>query len=177
MRMQNAGRYGARGLATAAAMSLFALLGATPAMAQVAAPEGCPPDPTYSYSGVSSHNVGMVPPASAPGGHTLSIAITAGTSVTGTVGGSVSGDVNAIVAGAKAQVSASIALTLSASVTYSDSWKVPSSWRLGYLHAGAQRKQMTWKYGHYKANCAWHTDRSGTAKLPYHIPAFWSTKG
>jgi hypothetical protein len=177
MRMQNAGRYGARGLATAAAMSLFALLGATPAMAQVAAPEGCPPDPTYSYSGVSSHNVGMVPPASAPGGHTLSIAITAGTSVTGTVGGQVEGSVNAIVAGAKAQVNSSIALKLEASVTYKDTWTVPSSWRLGYLHAGAHRDEMTWKYGHYKANCAWHTDRSGTAKLPYHIPAFWSTKG
>ncbi|WP_405619422.1 hypothetical protein [Streptomyces sp. NBC_00076] len=170
-------RYAVRGLAGAGVTSLFALLGATPAMAQVAAPQGCPPDPTYSYSNVSTHHVGMVPPASAPGGHTLSIAITAGTSVTGTVGGSVSGDVHAIVAGAKAQVNASIALTLSASVTYTDSWKVPSSWRIGYLHAGAQRKEMTWKYGHYKANCAWRTDRSGTAKLPYHIPAFWSTKG
>ncbi|WP_405879731.1 hypothetical protein OG762_14480 [Streptomyces sp. NBC_01136] len=177
MHTQNARRYGARTLAAAAGMSLFALLGVTPAMAQAAVPQSCPPDPGYAYSGVSSHNVGMVPPASAPGGHTLSIAITAGTSVTGTVGGSVSGDVHAIVAGAKAQVNASIALTLSASVTYTDSWKVPASWRLGYLHAGAHRDQMTWKYGHYLANCSWHTDRSGTAKLPYHIPSFWSTKG
>lgn len=139
-------------------------------------PMGCPYDYDYVYSNVSSHNVDMVPPASAPGGHTLSISLTAGLTVTGTVGGSVSGDVNLIVAGAKADVNASIALSIAASVIYTDTWTVPSTWTKGYLHAGAAKDKMNWAYGTEGGTCKWRVLRSVTADLPYQDPAFWHTQ-
>lgn len=140
-------------------------------------PDGCSPDAGYSYNSVRSYLYDMVPYSQGPGGHTLSIQITAGVSVTGTVGGQVSGDVNAIVAKAKVDVNASIALQLTASVTYGDSWTVPSTWRWGYLHAGANRDTMNWEYGYYNGACQYIVSRRGTANLPYHIPAFWSNGG
>jgi hypothetical protein len=141
-----------------------------------AVPNTCQPDYTYVYGSVYSNNVDMVPPASAPSGHTLSIQISAGLSITGTVEGQVSGDLSAIVVGAQASVSASISYTLSASVTYGDSWTVPRSVSVGYLHAGAAHDHMIWRFGHTSGNCqTWIVDRSGTANLPYRIPAFWST--
>lgn len=114
----------------------------------------------------------MVPSSRGQGGHTLSIQIQAGTSITGTVGGSVGGDFNAIVADARADVNASISGTLSASITYGDSWTVPSSWSWGSLHAGASHDSMNWEYGYYEPTCNYHKIRDGPANLPYHLPTF-----
>lgn len=162
--------------------TLLALVAVGTSSAQAATPSAVHPDncgteSSYEYSAVKSQHVGMVPPSSAPGGHTLGITLTAGTSITGTISGSVQGEQSIIVAGAKETLGLSFALSMTASVSYSDSWKVPSSWRKGYLHAGADRDTMNWQYGHYGANCKWVVTRHGVAKLPYHLPAFWSTKG
>ncbi|MEU2778452.1 hypothetical protein ABZ646_37640 [Streptomyces sp. NPDC007162] len=140
-------------------------------------PNNCGTESSYEFSSPKSARIGMVPPSSAPGGHTLSITLTAGTSVTGTITGSLQTEESAIVASAKQTVGVSFALTMTASVSYGDTWKVPASWRKGYLHAGADRDTMNWNYGHYGAGCKWVIVRKGVAKLPYHIPAFWSTKG
>jgi hypothetical protein len=136
-------------------------------------PNGCPPDPGYTFGDVHEQLADMVPAAMAQGGQTVTIAITAGASITGTVGGNVSGDVSAIVASAKVQVNADIALQLSASVSYSSSWTVPSNVQWGALHAGAQMKSMNWYFGSYNGACKYTIWRSGNARLAYHIPAFW----
>ena len=136
---------------------------------------GGAPEYTYAFSHKSVYDYNMVPASSAPPGHTLSIQLTAGLSVTATIGGEVSGEASAIVAGLKASVNASVAMTLTASVTYGDSWKVPAGVTRGYLHAGAERQKADWVYERLTPACAWQTVRSGTANVPFHIPAFWST--
>ncbi|WP_405950740.1 hypothetical protein OG588_35025 [Streptomyces prunicolor] len=163
-----------------AAMLALVAVGTTTAQAATSTtnrPNNCGTGSVYDFGTPKSARIGMVPPSSAPGGHTLGITLTAGTSITGTISGTVSGEEGIIVAKAKESVTASIALTMTASVSYSDSWKVPASWRKGYLHAGADRDTVNWSYGHYGANCKWVVTRHGVAKLPYHIPAFWSSKG
>lgn len=168
-----------RSILAASSLSGALLAGGTPALAATGSPQVpqiCPADPGYSYTGVSSYRYNMVPPSSAPGGHTLSIAISRGLTVTGTVGGQVEGDIGAIVAGAKASVNASISRSKTASVTYTDTWTVPKGWAIGFLHAGAQRDRMHWTYGHYSGACVWIVVRRGTANLPWHIPHFWSTR-
>jgi hypothetical protein len=141
---------------------------------------GCAADRGYYYSAVKSNYLDLVKAPQAPPGHTLSITLTAGLTATGTVGGQVSGDVSAIIAGAQASVNASIALSLSVSVTVGDSFKIPSTVggkavKVGYLHAGAERDSMNWAYGQYTPTCTFSTIRSGTANLPWYVPAFWAT--
>jgi hypothetical protein len=137
----------------------------------------CAPDAGYSVSNAVHNYKDLVPYASAPGGHTLSITITAGASVSATFSGSVEGGASAIIASAKAQWGLSFALTLTASVAYSDSWTVPSTWSSGQLHAGADRKSFKWTYGSFNGACQWIVSRSGTSNAPYHLPAFWSVRG
>ncbi|MDF2271757.1 hypothetical protein P2Q00_40980 [Streptomyces coacervatus] len=170
----------ARTMTVGAAMLALVAVGTTSAQAATSVtthPTNCGTGSVYEVSNIHSDRIGMIPPSSAPGGHTLGITLTAGTSVTGTITGSVSAEEGVIFAKAKASVSVSIAVSMSASVSYSDTWKVPSSWREGYLHAGADRKVMNWDVGHYGANCKWVISRKGVAKFPYHIPAFWNTRG
>jgi hypothetical protein len=140
-------------------------------------PQMCPGNNMYEYHNAGSTNMDMVPYASAPGGHTLSITLTAGASVTGTIGGQVEGDANIIFAGAKASVNASISVSLSASVAYGDSWTVPSNWSTGELHAGASAQNFTWQYVHENGNCSTTVERSGSGREPYHLPAFWDSQG
>lgn len=149
------------------------LIGGGVSAAQAATPDGCLPDPGYQYSNVVHNYIQMVPKNYGSGGTTVGISITAGASVTGTVGGSVSGDVSAIVAGAAASVNGSISYSMSASTTYSGSYTIPSSVSTGWIAAGANSDSMTWKHGSYNPSCSWVVDRSGTAKLPYHIPYFY----
>jgi hypothetical protein len=152
-------------------LSLPALAGTS--STSLAHPEGCAPDRGYNYVAVTNHYVDIVPPATESPGTPLTISLTAGLGVTGTVGGQVSGDVNAIVAGAQASVSASISPTWTASVTYgAGPWTVPTGVHSGALHAGVQRKEMTWQSGSYNLGCRWIVSRSGAAKLPWQAPAF-----
>jgi len=173
----NPGRLAASLVAATSLICLGALpASAAPVDARLAHPDGCPPDGSYAYSGVTNQYVDIVPPASGSPGTPLTINLTAGLGITGTVGGQVSGDVNAIVAGAQASVNASLSLSWTASVTYSGGpWTVPNGVHVGYLHAGGQRESMTWQYGSYTGACRWVVSRSGTARLPWQAPAFWHT--
>ena len=138
--------------------------------------KACPPDYGYSFSGARSRTVDMVLPSSGGPGIPLTIALTAGLSVSGTVGGQVSGDVNLIVAGAQAQVNASLTTSLTAQVTYTGGpWTVPRNVHIGYLHAGADKESMVWKYGHYAPTCAYVLNRTGSLDEPWHLPHFWAT--
>lgn len=162
----------------AAAATAIAVCAAPVANAAVQPqPLMCPGNNMYQYSNTGTTNMDMVPYASAPGGHTLSITITAGASITGTIGGQVEGDANAIFVGAKASVNASISVSLSASVSYGDSWTVPSSWSSGELHAGATAQNFKWAYVHENGNCSTTVLRSGSGREPYHLPSFWDTRG
>jgi len=138
--------------------------------------KACPPDYGYSYSGAKSRTVDMVLPASGGPRIPLTIALTAGLTVSGTVGGQVSGDVSLILAGAQAQVNAALTTSLTAQVTYTGGpWTVPSNVHIGYLHAGADKESMVWKYGHYAATCAYVLNRTGSLDEPWHLPHFWAT--
>jgi len=135
-----------------------------------------PPDYGYSYSRAGSHTVDMVLPSSGGPGIPLTIALTAGLTVSGTVGGQVSGDMNLILAGAQAQVNASLTTSLTAQVTYTGGpWTVPRNVHIGYLHAGADKESMVWKYGHYAPTCAYVLNRTGSLDEPWHLPHFWAT--
>ncbi len=151
---------------------------AVAASAAVSAPAlaGCAPDAAYSVTNAVYNHKDMVSYSSAPGGHTLSITITAGLSVTATFSGALQTEESIIIASAKETWGLSFALTLSASIAYSDSWTVPSTWAHGQLHAGADRKSFHWSYGHFAPTCSWVVVRSGTSIAPYHVPAFWSVK-
>ncbi|MFJ9120836.1 hypothetical protein ACIRJO_35575 [Streptomyces sp. NPDC102394] len=179
MRDQTLTHY-ARTTTVGAALLALVAVGTTSAQAATSMPvhpNNCGTETAYQFGTPKSEHIGMVPPSSAPGGHTLGITLTAGSSITGTISGSATAEESVIVAKAKETLGVSVALSLTASVSYSDTWKVPSSWRKGYLHAGADRDTVSWNYGHYGSGCKWVIVRKGVAKLPYHIPAFWSTKG
>jgi hypothetical protein len=139
-----------------------------------AAPLGCAPDADYSWSRTSSNKADMVPYATAPGGHTLSITITVGASISASIGGQLETDESVLIASAKESINAQISATLTASVSYSDSWKVPDDASYGELHAGANQYFSHWSYGHYTPACTWVVTSSGNANMPWHIPAFWS---
>jgi len=145
-----------------------------PASPASASALGCPPDYDYSWSSTSSNKVDMVPYATAPGGHTLSITLTAGASVSISIGGSLETTQSVLVLSAQESINANITGTLTASVSYSDSWTVPSGASYGELHVGANRYNSHWSYGHYTPACNWLITSSGTANMPWHLPAFWS---
>lgn len=138
---------------------------------------GCAPDAGYSTYGLAYHDVDMVSYSSAPGGHTLSIAISKGTTTTATISGSATAEEGIIIASAKETFGISLAKSWTASVTYTDSWKVPSSWSRGQLHAGSEHATYHWQYGQYNGACKWIVARSGTMSTPHHEPAFWDVKG
>lgn len=161
-------------LAAAVLALALALLDTGSAQAATAAPRGCAPDPDFSYTNVSYSHIQGPPYTQGGPGHHLSIALSAGMTVTATATGTVSIGLSAIVAGAKADVSASLAVSFTASVTYTDSWTVPSNVTQGFLAAGASSRVMRWSHGRYNGACAWIVDGSGTLNAPYHLPAFWS---
>ena len=136
-------------------------------------PDGCPPDPGYSFSAVKHRYKDMVSSVEGTRDETIGIALTQGKTVTGTVTGTVSTEEGVIFASAKESVSASLAKAITTSVTYSATWKVTTS--VGYLHAGADEKSMHWEYGSYNGGCKWIVSRQGTATFPYHVPSFWHT--
>lgn len=134
---------------------------------------GCAPRDVYSVSNAVHNYKDLVPYVSAPGGHTLSITISAGASVSATFSGALEVDESAIIASAKQTFGVAFSMTLSAGISYADQWKVPSTWKSGQLHAGADRKSFKWKYETLEPTCTWYVYRSGTSNSPYHIPAFW----
>lgn len=140
----------------------------------IATTDSCPPDYAYTWSSTSSNKIDLVPYSTAPGGHTLSITLTAGASISIQIGGSLETSQSILIASAKESINASITGTLTASVSYGDSWTVPSNASYGELHAGANRYYSHWSYGHYSPSCTWVVTSTGTANMPWHLPAFWS---
>ena len=161
-------------LLVAAFLAVSSLLGAPAALASQRQPLGCPADPAFSFSGVRASHIAGVLYSQGPPGHTLTIQLTAGISVTASYTGTVSGGASILVASAQTQVSASLALSLSASVTYGDSWTVPLGVQQGYLDAGASSDYMSWTKGSYSGGCVWVVSARGTLNSPWHLPAFWS---
>ena len=164
-----------RSTALVAAVVAVVSLGLAPAAsASTARPNACPADPAFSFSGVRSSHIAAVPYSQGPGGHLLSIQLSAGISATATFTGTVAGGASILVASADTQVSASLAVSVTANVTYGDSWTVPAGVSQGYLDAGASSDYMNWSKGSYNGACAWVVSASGTLNSPYHLPAFWS---
>lgn len=145
------------------------------AFAATVHPDGCPADPGYSFSAVTHTYHDMVSSVEGTRDTTIGIALLRGRTVTGTVTGTVTTEESAIFASAKESVSLSLAKAITTSVTYSGTWKVPHSTKVGYLHAGADEKHMKWTYGSYNGACKYHVSRHGTATFPYHVPTFWHT--
>ncbi|BBH16317.1 hypothetical protein Back2_06040 [Nocardioides baekrokdamisoli] len=138
---------------------------------------GCAPEESYGTANGSHNYKDLVPYVSAPGGHTLSITISAGISVSATVSGDISFDESAILFSAHQSLGVSVSASLSAGITYGDSWTVPATWTRGQLHAGADRESFTWQYLELQPTCKERVVGSGTANAPYHIPAFWDVRG
>lgn len=163
--------------AVVGASAALAFLGTTQltgtAFAAPAHPNGCPPDPSYSFSGVHHKYKDMVSSVEGTKDETIGISIQKGVTVTKTISGSLTTEEGVIFANAKEQVGGSIAKAITTQVTYSSTWKVTS--RVGYLHAGADEKSMHWEHGSYNGACKWIVGRQGTATFPTHVPAFWHT--
>ena len=136
-------------------------------------PYACPADTGYDYSAVVATNLDWLRLYGGPG-VTLTIQFAAGSTVTGTVGGQVKGDISLIVAGAELSVNASVALAKTVTATVGGAWTVPATQTgQGWFAAGATGYSMKWTYGRYSGTCQWVVLRSGTAKLPAHVPAFY----
>ncbi len=161
-------------LLAAIVAALALVLGVTAAGPAAAAPARCLPEDSYTYRNVKASHVTVVPYVQAGPGHTLSIQLSAGTTITAGLTGTATGGLSAVVAGAQASVSASLSVSMTATVTYGDTWTVPASAHQGYLDVGASSDSMTWKHGHYAASCSWVIDSTGTLNSPWHLPAFWS---
>ena len=156
-------------------MATALLIGpAAPAGASVKHLGAYPADAAFTYTKVTSSHLAGVPYSQGPAGHTLSIQLAAGVTVTATAQITGGFSLSAVVAGAQAQVSSALAIALSASVTYADAWTVPSGAHQGYLDAGAASDAMLWSHGQYNGACVWTVNGSGTLNSPYHLPAFWS---
>lgn len=147
--------------------------GAAGAASRTVHPDGCPPDPGYSFSAVHHQYKDMVSGVESQKDETIGITITKGITVTKTITGTVTAEEGIIFAKAKESVSGSLAKAITAQVAYSATWKVDRP--IGYLHAGADAKSMHWEYGSYNGGCKWIVSRQGTAVFPYHVPTFWHT--
>jgi hypothetical protein len=140
---------------------------------------GCPVEYYYKYTNVTNSfrpAAGVNPVWGGPG-VVIGITMSQGKTITGTVGGSVSTEVSAIVAGAKVDVNGSISLSKTTTVIYSGSKVINATWKNGgFLHVGGVSKAMTWAYANTTPTCGERIVRTGTANLPYAVPAFWVTQ-
>jgi len=136
----------------------------------------CPPDQGYSFGTATHIYTDTTSSVEGTTNETLSITLTKGAQLATTVGGSITTTEGVFIASAQEQVSTSIQQTVTEDVTKGAQWTVPSTWSVGYLHAGGDRYSTPWTYGSYNGSCQWIVQRSGTGKLAYHEPAFWHNK-
>lgn len=165
--------------AVSAALSCAALTAvgvAAPASAAEARPAGCPPDPGYSFTSPAHNFTDMVSSAEGGSGVHLSITLTSGRTVSTTLTGTLETSESLFIESASLSLSLAVESSITTSVSYGGDWTVPSTWSVGYLHAGADRESVNWTYGSYNGACTWIVARSGTANMPYHVPAFWHNK-
>ncbi|MFS4092384.1 hypothetical protein [Streptomyces sp. AF1A] len=130
-------------------------------------PDGCPPDPGFSFSKVKSTFVGdKSKTVYGASGVTLSVSVAKGHTWTGTVTYSAKLSESMLIASAEESISGSISYAKTTTVTLGGSWKVPASQRDGWLALGSKGYSFNWQYGSYNGGCKWIVSNHGTAKLP-----------
>jgi hypothetical protein len=141
-----------------------------------AAPAGCAYESGYGFSSPAHNFQDLVSSAEGGGGTQLNITLTSGRTTTSTVTGSLQTTEGFFIASATETYSLAFAKAITTQVAYGFTWTVPRTWSVGYLHAGSDRQSMKWTYGHLASSCVWVVTSSGTANLPYHVPASWHNK-
>ncbi|MFF2524149.1 hypothetical protein [Streptomyces liangshanensis] len=130
-------------------------------------PDGCPPDPGYSFSSVKSTFVGdKSKTVYGQSGITLSVSVAKGHTWTGTFTSATKVSASAIVASAEETISGSISYAKTTTVTLGGSWKVPANQADGWLALGSKGYSFNWQYGSYNGGCKWIASNHGTAKFP-----------
>ncbi|MEU7381204.1 MULTISPECIES: hypothetical protein [unclassified Streptomyces] len=129
--------------------------------------EGCPPDPSFSFTSVKSTFVGdKSKTVYGQSGVTLSVSVAKGHTWTGTVTYSAKLSESILVASAEETISGSISYAKTTTVALSGSWKVPASQKDGWLALGSKGYSFNWERGSYNGGCKWIVSNHGTAKLP-----------
>lgn len=169
-------RLGALVGAAALGTALSAAGAAAPALAGAHAPHVCPAGEWYSVSGSKPYFV-LHKKTTGAGGIELKLGVSSGTKVSGEVTTSGSYSLNDLISKADAKISSKIAYSRTSSVSQSASWKVPSSYSVGWLGWGSWGYKFSWQRGHYVGSCRFVVDRRGTAKLPAKTTGFDKGKG
>ncbi len=169
-------RLGALAGAAALGTALSAAGAAAPALAAAHAPHVCPAGEWYSVSGSKPYFI-LHKKTTGAAGITLKLGVSSGTKVTGQVTASGSYSLNDLISKADAKIDAKIAFSRTSSVSQSASWKVPSSYPVGWLGWGSWGYKFNWQRGHYIGSCRFVVDRRGTAKLPAKATGFDKGKG
>ncbi|OIJ63185.1 hypothetical protein [Streptomyces mangrovisoli] len=130
-------------------------------------PDGCPPDPTVSFTKVKSTFVGdKSKTVYGQSGITLKVEVAKGHTWTGTFTYAAKIEESIIVASAEETISGSISYAKTTTVTLGGTWKVPASQRDGWLALGSKGYSFNWERGSYNGGCKWIVSNHGTAKLP-----------
>ncbi|MGW1811322.1 hypothetical protein [Streptomyces sp. NPDC002078] len=130
-------------------------------------PDGCPPDPGFSFSNVKSTFVGDKSKAVyGQSGVTLSVSVAKGHAWTGTATYSAKLSESFLVASAEESTNGSISYAKTTTVTLGGSWVVPKSQKGGWLAVGSKGYSFDWQYGSYNGGCKWIVSNHGTAKFP-----------
>jgi hypothetical protein len=145
-----------------------------------AAPQGCAPNQSYSFSAkhsfwVTNPNPGLH--VSGPGGVQLHLSVTHGTKVHGEVSGSGDFSIPKLVNDAKLKIDANLAYTKSMSVTQSATWRVPQRYGHGWLAFGYYGYSFKWEFARVDAGCKVHVLGRGTGRLPGKNPGFNKGRG
>jgi hypothetical protein len=134
-------------------------------------PDGCPPDPGFSFSSVKGTFVGdKSKTVYGQSGVTLSVAVAKGHTWTGTFTYSTKMGISYLIASADVNISSSISYAKTTTVTLGGSWKVPANQKDGWLALGSKGYSFNWQYGSYNGGCKWIVSNHGTAKLPATSP-------
>ncbi|MET8982532.1 hypothetical protein ABZX85_43840 [Streptomyces sp. NPDC004539] len=130
-------------------------------------PDGCPPDPTFSFSNVKSTFVGdKSKTVYGQSGVTLSVSVAKGHTWTGTISYAAKLSESILVASAEETISGSISYAKTTTVTLGGTWKVPANQKDGWLALGSKGYSFKWQRGSYNGACKWIVSNHGTAKLP-----------
>ncbi|MFC9635084.1 hypothetical protein ACFTY8_39000 [Streptomyces mirabilis] len=134
-------------------------------------PDGCPPDPGFSFSSVKGTFVGdKSKTVYGQSGVTLSVSVAKGHTWTGTITASAKLSESYLIASAEESISGSISYAKTTTVTLGGSWTVPKTQKEGWLALGSQGYSFGWQYGSYNGACRWIVSNHGTAKLPAKSP-------
>ncbi|MEU1009823.1 hypothetical protein [Streptomyces sp. NPDC005890] len=131
------------------------------------APQGCPPDPAFSFSHVKGTFVkDKSKTVYGQSGITLKVEVAKGHTWTGTISYAAKLSESILVASAEETISGSISYAKTTTVTLGGTWKVPASQRDGWLALGSKGYSFDWERGSYNGGCKWIVSNHGSAKLP-----------